>query len=45
MDISWKQVMLGVVAIGMTAAVIRPSAFEEHPTGRSRQHRPRLRPR
>jgi hypothetical protein len=31
MDISWKQVLLGVVAIGMTAAVIRPSAFEEHP--------------
>lgn len=31
MDISWKQTLLGVVAIGMTAAVIRPSAFEDHP--------------
>jgi phage-related protein len=31
-DISWKQVILGVMAMGMVAAVIQPSAFDEHPT-------------
>jgi hypothetical protein len=31
MDISWKQAMLGVCAMAMTAAVIRPSAFETPP--------------
>ena len=29
MDISWKQALCGMFAIGMAAAVIRPSAFEE----------------
>jgi hypothetical protein len=28
-DISWKQALLGVTAMAMTAAVIRPSAFEQ----------------
>jgi hypothetical protein len=31
MDISWKQVLMGITAMAMTAAVLRPSAFEEHP--------------
>jgi hypothetical protein len=29
MDISWKQAFLGVMAMGMIAAVIRPSAFDQ----------------
>lgn len=28
-DISWKQAMVGVMAMGMVAVVIRPSAFDE----------------
>jgi len=31
-DISWKQVALGMCAMAMVAAVIRPSAFDDHTT-------------
>lgn len=30
MDISWKQMLLGLCAMGMIAAVIRPSAFDDN---------------
>lgn len=29
MDISWKQMLMGMTTIAMTAAVLRPSAFQE----------------
>jgi hypothetical protein len=34
MDISWKQAGLGLCAMVMLAAVIRPSAFDDHPAAR-----------
>jgi hypothetical protein len=31
MDISWKQALIGICTIASIAAVIRPSAFADHP--------------